>query len=84
MLRTTLHKLGLQLAIIQELMQVGACTFDELCERLPIDYSWDEVFSAVDQLRREGTVTLQRAVSLDYIISLTPRRTAEAHYVAQV
>ena len=81
MVQPDVQKLELELAIIQELTQVGACTFDELSERLPMGYSWDEVFSGVDQLRREGTVTLQRARSLDYLISLTPRPTAEAHHL---
>ena len=81
MLQTALHEFDLELAIIQELTQVGACTFDELNGRLPIDYSWDEIFSGVDRLRREGTVTFQRARSLDYLISLTPRLTVEAHHL---
>ena len=62
-------ELALELAVIEEVARTGTCTFDELSERLP-SYSWNEVFSEVDRLRREGTVTLQRSLSLDYIISL--------------
>jgi hypothetical protein len=81
MLQTDTRKLDLELAIIQGLAQVGACTFDDLCAQLPLSYTWDQVFSEVDRLRRAGTITLIRAPSLDYIVSLTPRQTAEAHHL---
>jgi hypothetical protein len=72
MLRTD----ALESAIRQELARVGTCTLEELNERLPY-YSWNQVFSAVDRLNREGTVTLQRPDSSDYILSLAPRRSAQ-------
>ena len=73
----------LESAIRQELARVGTCTLEELNERLPY-YSWNQVFSAVDRLNRECTVTLQRPDSLDYILSLTPRQSAEARHVTLV
>ena len=76
MLRTDV----LESAIRQELARVGACTLEELNERLPYS-SWNQVFSAVDRLSRAGTVTLQRPNSSDYILSLAPRRSAQACHV---
>ena len=61
--------LALELAIIEELAQVGTCTFDDLSGRLP-SYAWSEVFATVDRLRRAGTVSLQRTDSLGSILSL--------------
>ena len=68
MLRTD----ALESAIRQELARVGTCTLEELNERVPY-YSWNQVFSAVDRLNREGTVTLQRPDSSDYLLTLAPR-----------
>ena len=69
--------LALELAIIEELAQVGTCTFDDLSGRLP-SYSWSEVFATVDRLRRAGTVSLQRGDSLGSILSLAPDGSARA------
>jgi hypothetical protein len=73
----------LESAIRQELARVGACTLEELNERLPYS-SWNQVFSVVDRLSRAGTVTLQRPDASDYILSLAPRRSAEARHVTPV
>jgi hypothetical protein len=71
---------SLESVICQELARVGTCTLQELNERLPY-FSWSQVFSAVNRLNREGTVTLQRRTSLEYILSLTPVQPAEARHV---
>jgi len=81
MLRTAIHEFELELAIIQELTQVGACTFDELSGRLSSEYPWDEVFSAMVRLRREGSVSLVRARSFDSLISVTPRQPTKIHHL---
>jgi hypothetical protein len=73
----------LESAIRQELAQVGACTLEELNERLPYS-SWNQVFAAVDRLSRAGTVTLHRPDASDYILSLAPRRSAEPRHVTPV
>jgi len=72
----------LESAILTELARVGACTLDELNERLPY-YSWNQVFAAVDKLSREGAVTLQRPDSSDYLLSLA-HQPAEARHVMPV
>ena len=60
---------SIESAIRLELTEVGSCTLEELTERQPY-YSWNQVFAVVDRLSRDGTVTLQRTLSSDYIISL--------------
>ena len=74
---------ALESAIRQELVRLRTCTLEELNERLPY-YSWNQVFSSVDRLNREGTVTLQRPDSSDYILSLAPRKSADARHVTPI
>ena len=71
MLQPNNHQLTLELAVIEELARAGTCTFDQLSERLPF-YSWNEIFSEVDRLSRNGAITLKRSRSFDYSISLGP------------
>ncbi len=68
----------LESAICEVLARVGTCTLEELNERVPYA-SWNQTFAAVDRLNREGTVTLQRANSSDYVLSLAPPRTPETN-----
>ncbi len=69
--------LALELAIIEELAQVGPCTFEDLRGRLP-SYAWSEVFATVDRLRRAGTISLQRADSFGSLLSLAPDKSDRA------
>ncbi len=55
--------------IFQELQRSGACTFEKLVSALP-DYSWSQVFLAVDQLSRDGLLQLRRQNQFDYLISV--------------
>ena len=73
---------SLESAIRQELVRVGTCTLDELVALLP-GYSWAQVFSAVDRLTRKGNVALKHTAPLRYLLSLTPRRVAEARHVTR-
>ena len=66
--------LSIESAIHQQLARAGTCSLDELAALLP-DYSWGQVFSAVDRLTREGTVSLKHAAPFRYLLSLAPRRT---------
>ena len=59
---------GVDLAIYQKLDGIGPCTFDELVRWLST-YSWAQVFSAVDRLSRERTVSVSRTRGVDYVIS---------------
>lgn len=67
-------------AIHQQLAQVGTCSLDELADLLP-SYSWAQVFSAVDRLTREGTVTLKHPAPFRYLLSLAPRQRAEIRHM---
>lgn len=55
----------------REITGVGSCTFDELVHRLPT-YSWAQVFSAVDRLSRQGTLTVSRTRRFGYVVSMEP------------
>jgi len=57
--------------ICHEVTRFVSCTLDELVQRLP-DYSWSQVFAAVDRLSREGALTLSRAKCFGYVISIGP------------
>lgn len=60
-------------AIIQELMVLGACQVEDMAERLT-GFTWNQVFSAIDRLSRDGTVALQRPARFGYEISITSGR----------
>jgi hypothetical protein len=63
---------NIESAIYRELNNLGPCTFEELVTRLP-DYSWNQIFAAVDRISREGTVTLRHPTPFGYLLSVTPR-----------
>jgi len=69
--------------IRRQLAQVGTCSLDELVALLP-GYSWAQVFSAVDRLTREGTLSLTRRTPFQYFLSLAPRRSFETGDLASV
>ena len=62
---------ALESVIRLELVRAGACTLDELNERLPF-YLWTQVFSAVDRLTQKGIVTQYQDSTDHYVLSLTP------------
>lgn len=67
-----MHTHSIEFTIHRKLAQVGVCSLDELAGLLP-DYSWAQVFSAVDRLTREGTVTLTHPDPFHYFLSLAHR-----------
>ena len=76
------QKFLIESAIHQQLARAGTCSLDELAALLP-GYSWAQVFAAVDRLTREGTVALKHPAPFRYLLSLAPRRSAEAPHVMQ-
>jgi hypothetical protein len=72
--------LSIESAIQQQLTRAGTCSLDDLAALLP-GYSWGQVFAAVDRMTREGTVALKHAAPFRYLLSLAPRRSAEARHV---
>ena len=62
---------SLDSVICHEVTSLASCTFDELVQRLPA-YSWAQVFSAVDRLSRQGTLTISRTRCFGYVVSIGP------------
>ncbi|HSQ50730.1 MAG TPA: hypothetical protein VLL94_05610 [Nitrospiraceae bacterium] len=62
---------SLDSVICHEVTSLASCTFDELVQRLPA-FSWAQVFSAVDRLSRQGTVTVSRTRCFGYVVSIGP------------
>lgn len=60
--------LSVDSAICREVISHGSRTFDELVHRLPT-YSWAQVFSAVDRLSRQGTISVSRMRGVDYVVT---------------
>jgi hypothetical protein len=60
-------------AIIEKLRS-GPCCFDDVVISLP-NFSWGEVFAAVDCMSRDGRVFLRQLGYSTYQISLGSRRT---------
>lgn len=65
------HVSNVESVICHEVTRVVSCTFDELIHRLPA-YSWAQVFSAVDRLSRQGTLTVSRTRCFGYVVSIGP------------
>jgi hypothetical protein len=57
--------------ICREVSSLVSCTFDDLVQRLPA-YSWAQLFSAVDRLSRQGTLTVSRTRCFGYVVSIGP------------
>jgi hypothetical protein len=55
-------------AILQLVGQRGSCTFDELLHTLA-DFTFCQVFFAVDRLSREGKVILRHPGRFGYLVS---------------
>jgi hypothetical protein len=89
---------NLELAILEELAQVGTCTIEELYQRLPY-YSRGQVFSVLDRLTRQGIIIIKnpapsrsvplrpapsRSVPLRPLARTAPRESAEGRCVMPV
>lgn len=73
---TQAHVSTVDSVICREITSVVSCTFDELIRRLPA-YSWAQVFSAVDRLSRQGTLTVSRTRCFGYVVSIGPAPTPQ-------
>lgn len=62
---------GIDSGIANVLDRMGACTIGMICGFLP-QYTWNQVFAAVDRLSREGELVITRQGRFDYLISLAP------------
>ena len=59
--------------VLQELEQRGNCTMEELIHNLP-EYSWNQVFTAVDRLSREGAPMVKYSSRVDRLPPSRNRR----------
>ena len=64
-------------AVLEMLQRTGPCYLDNLALQLP-NFSWSQVFLAVDRMSREGLVLLQRRTCSAYYVAL-PSRPASPH-----
>ena len=60
-------------AIVHDLMAHGTCQVEDMVERLA-GFTWNQVFSAIDRLSRNGTLALQRPARFGYEISIPSGR----------
>jgi hypothetical protein len=60
-------------AIIHDLTAHGTCQVEDMVERLA-GFTWNQVFSAIDRLSRDGILALQRPARFGYEISITSGR----------
>lgn len=59
-------------SVIQaELLRCRSCTLEALLGGLP-QYSWNQIFIAVDQMSRNGDLVLRHPTRFDYEVSLGP------------
>lgn len=58
-------------AIIRELTVRGSCRVEDVVERLN-GCTWNQVFSAIDRMTRDGTLALQRPARFEYHVSIIP------------
>lgn len=74
-----MHAQDIDQAIVHDLTAHGTCQVDDMVERLA-GFTWNQVFSAIDRLSRDGTLALQRPARFGYEISITSgrKRTMEA------
>ena len=64
---------GIDQAIVHDLMAHGTCQVEDMIQRLE-GFTWNQVFSAIDRLSREGTLALQRPARFGYQVSITSGR----------
>ena len=62
-------------AIRFQLMQQNPCTLEALINRMP-QFSWCQIFTAIDQLSRRGELVLRHPTRFDYEVSLNPIQSA--------
>jgi hypothetical protein len=60
---------GIESIILEQVQTSGPCTLENLLHALP-DLSWNQVFSAVDHLSREGQLTLRQPTRFEYMVSV--------------
>jgi hypothetical protein len=67
--RFVMQREDVESAILEMLERRGPYSLDELYQALS-DYSWNQVFAAVDRLSRNGRLMLCRPGRFDYQVSI--------------
>ncbi|MGA6829324.1 hypothetical protein ACO9S2_17170 [Nitrospira sp. NS4] len=57
-------------AIIHDLTAHGTCQVEDILRRLT-GFTWNQVFSAIDRMSRDGRLALQRSARFGYDIAVT-------------
>lgn len=70
---TQVHEI--ESAILDDLSQAGPCSMDELVRRLP-HFTWNQVFSVLDRLSRDGKLHIQSKRRFEYIVSVAGHDTS--------
>jgi len=60
---------GVESRILLEMERLDSCPVDELVQELP-DYTWNQVFRAVDRLSRHGALILRHPSPFTYVVEL--------------
>lgn len=68
-----MHVQDIDQAIIDDLTAHGTCQVEDMVKRMA-GFSWNQVFSAIDRLSRDGILALQRPARFGYEISITAGR----------
>ena len=63
---------GVESRILQEMERLVSCPVDELVQAVP-DYTWNQVFSAVDRLSRHGALILRHPSQFTYVVEVGMR-----------
>ena len=56
-------------AVLRELVRIGPCAFDDLALAL-CECSWNQVFAAVDRLRRQGRLALRHPGRFGFAVEM--------------
>lgn len=65
-------------ALFGVLAEQGPCTFEALIQSLP-DFTWNQIFMAVDELSREDKLTLRCPERFTFLISIPKEGAHRAH-----
>lgn len=63
----------IETAILDELHEDGPCSMDELVRRLP-SFTWNQVFSVLDQMSRQGDVLIRSRRRFEYEVCASTHR----------
>lgn len=62
--------MSIELAILNVLQEQGQTRIEQLVRALP-SYTWRQVFSTVDVLRKKAVLTVTQSERLTYLVSLS-------------